>query len=96
MREKQTGRAGGLSTLADPSTEMGSFARSRFLEHCDDGVDMPNALALRGHETHRQYGVDSFSPIGQRQSVTRCNPVDDVFQMHKIGFYELMIHCVPR
>src|SRR5471030_2368593 len=78
------------------STEAGGLARSRLLEHRDDGIYVTYALALRRHEANRQYGINTASPIEEGQPVTGCNPVDYLFKMRKIGFYELVIHCVPQ
>jgi hypothetical protein len=49
--------------ISQSSTKAGGLARSCLLEHRDDGIYMAYAFALRRHEAHRQYGINTVSPI---------------------------------
>ncbi|QIE23217.1 hypothetical protein SBC2_12360 [Caballeronia sp. SBC2] len=50
--------------IGQSSTKAGGLARSGLFKHRDGRIYMAYAFALRRHEAHRQYRINTFSPIG--------------------------------
>jgi hypothetical protein len=68
IQNESTGRRDGLSNVAQ--LPAGRLARRGLFERRDDRFYMGYTLALRRHEAHRQKGINTITPIGQRQPMT--------------------------